>query len=601
MSPDDPENPETAETPETPETLEPTGLTEGPTPAPPAQAPPAPDAAPDDAVVMTAPPKTRADLQAQLRKSRKKERKRRHRWRRRILYTMATLIIVVAAGAGGLYVYANYRFDQIKKVHSKHLVAQPADPLKPFNLLLVGNDSRAFVDNSTQVRAFGDEANAGGQRSDVTMVARFDPANKTVTLLSIPHDLEVDIPGNTPGISGENRINAAYNSGPDLLVQTIEKVLGVQVNHYASVGFDGFSGMVNALGGITMDFPTPVKDQYTGLNVSQTGCQVVNGTTALQLVRSRHLYYMANGYWHYDGQSDFSRIQRQDSFFRAVLAKINTSITNPLAINSFIGAAVGNVTIDDTLSQADLLHIAEFFRGLPASHLITETLPTTAHVTSGGADVLELAQPYAQNMINAFNAIGAAPATTTTTVAAGGAKDKDKSSETTTTTAPGLPHSEVSVNVLNASTVNGIAHTTAGALTNAGFKVAEIGDATQLGADSESEIRFGPTGYGAALSLGAALSGPLTYMPDSRLSGNTVSLLIAGSSLHVAGESTSGSTTSTTSTSTTTTTYPGETTTTTTVPSDVYTNTQLEPWNPYPCTLGATTTTTVPVKKTLKK
>jgi LCP family protein required for cell wall assembly len=545
---------------------------------------------------MTEPPKTRADLQTQLRKSRKKERKRRHRWRRRILYTMAALIIVVAAGAGGLYVYANYRFDQIKKVHSKHLVTQPADPLKPFNLLLVGSDSRAFVDNSTQVRAFGDEGDAGGQRSDVTMVARFDPANKTVTLLSIPRDLEVDIPGDVPGISGENRINAAYNSGPDLLVQTIEQVLGVQVNHYASVGFDGFSGMVNALGGITMDFPTPVKDQYTGLDVTQTGCQVVNGTTALQLVRSRHLYYMANGYWHYDGESDFSRIQRQDSFFRAVLAKINTSITNPLAINSFIGAAVGNVTIDDTLSQADLLHIAEFFRGLPSSHLITETLPTTGHVTSAGADVLELAQPYAQNMINAFNAIGT-PTTTTTTVAAGGAKNKSNGT-TTTTTAPGLPHSEVSVNVLNASTVEGIAHATAGALTNAGFKVAEIGDATQLGADSGSEIRFGPTGYGAALSLGAALSGPLTYSPDPDLSGNTVSLLIAGSSLRVTAESTSGSTTST---STTTTTYPGETTTTTTIPANVYTNTQLEPWNPFPCTLGAptttTTTTTVPVKK----
>ncbi len=506
MTPDDPENPESPETPESPESpgsLEPTASTEGPPPAPPAApGPSAPDAAPDDAIVMTEPPKTRADLQAQLRKSRKKERKRRHRWRRRILYTLAALIVVVAAGAGGLYVYANYRFDQIKKVHSKHLVAQPADPLKPFNLLLVGSDSRAFVDNSTQVRAFGDEGDAGGQRSDVTMVARFDPANKTVTLLSIPRDLEVDIPGDVPGISGENRINAAYNSGPDLLVQTIEQVLGVQVNHYASVGFDGFSGMVNALGGITMDFPTPVKDQYTGLDVTQTGCQVVNGTTALQLVRSRHLYYMANGYWHYDGESDFSRIQRQDSFFRAVLAKINTSITNPLAINSFIGAAVGNVTIDDTLSQADLLHIAEFFRGLPSSHLITETLPTTGHVTSAGADVLELAQPYAQNMINAFNAIGA-PTTTTTTIAAGGAKNK--SNGTTTTTAPGLPHSEVSVNVLNASTVEGIAHATAGALTNAGFKVAEIGDATQLGADSASEIRFGPTGYGAALSLGATL------------------------------------------------------------------------------------------------
>jgi LCP family protein required for cell wall assembly len=589
LSPDDPQNPET------PDSSEPTGPAAGPPSSPPVSA-----AVGDDDAVMTEPPKSRADLQAELRKSKKKDRKRKHRWRRRLLYGFAALIVLVAAGAGGIYVYANYRFDQIKKVHSKHLVAQPADPLKPFNLLLVGSDSRAFVDNSTQVRAFGDDADAGGQRSDVTMVARFDPVNKTVTVLSIPRDLWVDIPGNVPNISGMNRINAAYNSGPDLLVQTIEQVLGVPVNHYASVGFDGFSGMVNALGGITMDFPTEVKDQYTGLDVTQTGCQVVNGTTALQLVRSRHLYYMnSNGYWEYDGLSDFSRIQRQDAFFRAVLAKINSSITNPLAINSFIGAAVGNVTIDDTLTQGDLLHIAEFFRGLPSSHLITETLPTTAFVTDGGADVLQEAQPYAQNMINAFNAIGTTPATTTTTTAPSGTKGKGKGT-TTTTTQPAVPHADVSVNVLNASTVNGIAHDTSTALINAGFKVAEVGNATQLTEGSDSEILYGPTGYGAAQSLGAALSGPVTYMPDSELTGNTVSLLIAGSSLTVTGSGSSSS--STTSTSTTSTTYPGETTTTTTIPSDVYANTQLEPWNPYPCTLGApTTTTTAPVKKASKK
>ena len=287
-----------------------------------------------------------------------------------------------------------------------------APPGKPFNLLLVGSDSRSFVSNSTQIKAFGDEANAGGQRSDVTMVARFDPAAKTVTVLSIPRDLWVDIPGNDNGISGMNRINAAYDGGPDLLIQTIEQDLGIPINHYVAVDFPGFSGMVNALGGITMDFPTPVKDQYTGLDVTTTGCQVVNGTTALQLVRSRHLYYKnSNGYWEYDGLSDFSRIQRQDAFFRAVLAKINASITNPLTINSFIGAAVGNLTIDDTLSQGDLLHIADVFRGLPSSHLVTETLPTMAYTSSGGADVLKEAQPYAQNLIDSFNAIGSTPGT----------------------------------------------------------------------------------------------------------------------------------------------------------------------------------------------
>ena len=367
----------------------------------------------------------------------KKAARRKHRWRRRILYGMAFIVFLAAAGAGGLYFYARYRYDEIPKIHSKHLVKQTTKPGEPFNVLLVGSDSRAFVNNPTQVKAFGDEADAGGQRSDVTMVARFVPATKSVTVISIPRDLWVDIPQNSSDISGMNRINAAYNSGPDLLIQTIESVLHIPINHYISVGFDGFSGMVNALGGVTMDFPTAVKDAYTGLDVTTTGCQIVNGTVALQLVRSRHLQYVnKNGYWEYDGLSDFSRIQRQDSFFRAVLAKVNTSITNPLAINGFISAAVGNLAIDDTLTEGDLLHIATEFHGLSSSHLITETLPTTSYVTDGGADVLLAAQPYASQMIAAFNQLGV---------------PKPKPSTTTTTTAPPLANSAVSVDVLNAS------------------------------------------------------------------------------------------------------------------------------------------------------
>ncbi len=564
-----------------------------------------PDEAPSE------PPPSRADFQKQLRKAQKKERKHRHRWRRRLIYGLSAIVLLGALGAGGVYFYAQYRFDQIKKIHAKHLVTQSADPLQPFDLLLVGSDSRAFVNdnNSVQVNAFGTEADAGGQRSDVTMVARFNPATKAVTVLSIPRDLWVDIPGNDSGISGMNRINAAYDSGPDLLIQTIEQDLGVTVNHYMSVGFPGFLGMVNALGGITLDFPTAVKDQYTGLYVTQTGCQQVNGTVALQLVRSRHLYYMGpNGYWEYDGQSDFSRIQRQDAFFRAVLAKVNSSITNPFAINSFIGSAVGNLTIDDTLSESDLLHIAEDFRGLSSSHLITETLPTTGYVTDGGADVLKLAQPYAQNMINAFNAIGApAPATTaTTTIAKGGSKVSAQGAgagtSTTTTTVAGEAHKLVDVNVLNASTVNGLAHLDAAAIAYQGFTITEIGDATtsQLASSGTSEILYGPSGYQAAQTLATVLTGPVTTVADPNLSGQTVSLLVANSALKVLSKgstssatSATGATTSTTTTTTTTTTTVPTgptTTTTTTIPGDVYTNTQSEPWNPYPCTLGAPTT-----------
>jgi len=538
---------------------------------------------PDQATPESLP--SRADLQAELRKTRRKEEKRRHRWRRRVLYTLSCIVLIAAVAAGGLYGYALYRFDQIKKIHAKHLVAE-VPPGKPFNLLLVGSDSRAFVSNAAQANTFGNEANAGGQRSDVTMVARFDPAAKTVTVLSIPRDLWVDIPGNESGVSGMNRINAAFNSGPDLLVQTIETDLGIPINHYMSVDFPGFSGMVNALGGITMDFPTAVKDQYTGLYVTTTGCQAVNGTVALQLVRSRHLYYMgSSGSWEYDGLSDFSRIQRQDAFFRAVLAKATGSITNPFTINSFIGAAVGNLTIDDTLSQSDLFHIAETFRGLPPSHLVTETLPTLGYTTDGGASALRMAQPYAQSMIDSFNQIGTIP--TPAAAPAGAAKS-------TTTTVATEARSQVNVSILNASTVNGIAHGTATALTAQGFTVSQIGDASSpLAAGDPSEILYGPSGHEAAVTLESALSGPVTLVPDASLSGQKVSLLVAGPQLTVTG---SPSATTTVPTGPTT-------TTTTTIPAGVYANTQPEPWNPVPCTLGQTTqasprtTTTVKARK----
>jgi LCP family protein required for cell wall assembly len=530
-------------------------------------------------------------LQGDLRKSRKKEQKRKHRWRRRTLYALSCIIVLAAVGAGGLYFYANYRFDQIKKVHAKHLIrTAPVGNQQPLTLLLVGSDSRAFVDNATQVKAFGSDADAGGQRSDVTMAVRIDPAAKTVTILSIPRDLWVDIPGDVTDISGMNRINAAFNSGPDLLVQTVEQDLGIPINHYASVGFQGFAGMVNALGGVTMDFPTQVKDQYTGLDITTLGCQVVNGTTALQLVRSRHLYYKnSEGEWEYDGQSDFSRIQRQDAFFRAVLAKLNATGLDPLTINAFLGAAVTNLTIDDTLTKTDLFNLAEDFKGLSSAHLVTETLPTTSFVTDGGADVLREAQPYAQNMINAFNAIGSTPPTTTTTTVAKGKAKGGKT--TTTTTAPTESHGLVGVDVLNASTVNGIAHTTALALTAQGFHVDEIGNASTPLSGSASEILYGPSSAEAAHTLASVLDGPVTLVPDASLTGETVSLLIAGSQLTVTGSSAGGTTT--------TTAPPGPTTTTTTtIPGDVYTNTQSEPWNPSPCTLGQPTpTTAVPKKK----
>jgi LCP family protein required for cell wall assembly len=499
----------------------------------------------------------------------KKEQRYRHRWRRRTIFVLAGVVLLAALGVGGLYVYITYRYDQIKKIHSKHLVAQ-APSGQPFNVLLVGSDSRAFVENATQANAFGTAANAGGQRSDVTMVARFVPTTKTVTLLSIPRDLWVDIPGNKSGISGMNRINVAYDSGPDLLIQTIEQNLHIPINHYMSVDFPGFSGMVDALGGISMDFPTQVKDQYSGLDVTTPGCQAVDGTTALELVRARHLYYMQNGSWQYDGQSDFSRIQRQDAFFRALLDKLDTVSLNPFTINSFVGAATGNLTIDDTLSKRNLFDMATQFRGLPSSHFITETLPTVGSTTAGGAQVLAMAQPYAFQTVVAFDRLGHTRPSPRPASAPGHGKRVVPEA-----------HGAVAVQVLNGSTATGLAHATGLALAQQGFAVGAIGNSpAPIASGAPSEIQYGPSGYRAAVTLASVLGGPFTYVPNQVLTGQHVTLVLAGPQLTVTGPTGAPHVPVTTSPTTTT---------TTTVPPNVVTNAQPESWNPSPCTLGAST------------
>ena len=235
--------------------------------------------------------------------------------------------------------------------------------------------------------------------------------------------------------------------------------------------------------------------------MTTTGCQVVNGTVALQLVRSRHLYYMnSNGYWEDDGLSDFSRIQRQDAFFRAVLAKLHQSSLNPFTINSFIGAAVGNLTIDDTLSKGDLLHIAQDFRGLPSSHLVTETLPTIGLVTGGGADVLKEAQPYAQNMIDAFNQIGIAAAPTTSPQQVSATASHHDG-------AHGGPQPGRRERLERGRRDRHCAHHGVGAHAHRASTWRQIGDATSpLAPGSPSEILYGPSGREAALTLGRPCS-----------------------------------------------------------------------------------------------
>ncbi len=180
------------------------------------------------------------------------------------------------------------------------------------------------------------------------------------------------------------------------------------------INFEGFRGAVDAIGGINLNFPYPAMDTYTGLNIQQTGCQHVNGGYSLAVARSRHYEYKKNGYWQYDGTSDYGRIQRQNAFLKAVINQAETKY-NPLTLNAFIGSVVQGVTIDSTFSVSDLISLARQFHTFASQSLATATLPTYSSNSSEFGylgSVLYVQQPQAEQVISQF--LGDVPETAPT-------------------------------------------------------------------------------------------------------------------------------------------------------------------------------------------
>ena len=313
--------------------------------------------------------------------------------RKKVVLSLCALVVLIAAVAGGSYAYLQYRYDQINKVHIDAEVA--AANGGPFTILVIGSDSR--VGEGT---AFGSASVVTGQRSDVVQLWRVTPSTKQIQILSIPRDTVVSMLGSDVSQFGTyNRINSSYNSGANQLVQTITANFGIPINHVVQVDFAGFQDSVNALGGIYLNFAYPAKDAYSGLDITAPGCQLLNGTQALAVARSRHYYYYQDGEWQYDGTSDFGRIQRQDAFLKALISAAKSKV-NPLTVNAFIGSIHEGVVIDDGFSLNELIGLALTYHSFDPSSLQTQTLPTLSSDAFGGlGDVLTVDQPAAQQML----------------------------------------------------------------------------------------------------------------------------------------------------------------------------------------------------------
>jgi LCP family protein required for cell wall assembly len=199
-------------------------------------------------------------------------------------------------------------------------------PKGPLNILVLGSDRRDVVEGSE--RTEHQFRGGSGQRADTIILVHLFAGSSKAVLISFPRDLRVNIPGH-----GIDKINAAYPlGGPQLIIKTIKELTGVPINHYIEVNFSSFRGIVNALGGVDLYFPKPVSDRRSGLDITaadlqkNAGCVTLKGDQALSFVRARYIYPNA----------DFGRIQAQQRFIRAMIDKTKSlgTLLNPFKLIS---------------------------------------------------------------------------------------------------------------------------------------------------------------------------------------------------------------------------------------------------------------------------
>lgn len=346
-------------------------------------------------------------------------RRRRPRWsaKRRVLTVLGVVVVLLVGVVGSGYAYLRYEWGKVKKVDCTSCTVITSS-IAPFNVLIVGSDTR--VGNTGQAaKSFGTASAVGGQRSDTIKILHVDPQSGAAELLSIPRDTWVEMSGvpESTGLAGPEKINTAYDTGVNPLVETIENTFGIPINHFVIVDFQGLINAVGSVGGINLNFNYPVRDNdngnnNSGLNVATTGCITLNGNQALALARSRYFEYddPAEGGWTYDPSSDLGRIQRQDEIIEALTAKVESTY-NPLTLRSFLDSVVHDIAIDKSLSLGELYDLANRYHAFSPSKLETLTLPTLSADNYGGS-VQIVQEPEAQQMLTAF--LGVAPEVPTT-------------------------------------------------------------------------------------------------------------------------------------------------------------------------------------------
>jgi LCP family protein required for cell wall assembly len=375
------------------------------------------------------------------------------------------------------------------------------------NILVIGSDSRSGTGDR-----YGRDLTS--MQSDTLMLLHIGGSGKWASVVSFPRDSWVWIPACDQGTGGGSvphhfKINEAFaigGSGGDTAraaacaIKTVEHNTRVRVDHFMILDFRGFTGMVDALGGVEVCPEAPIHDPKAGLDLA-AGCRTVRNNQALGYVRAR--YSLGDG-------TDLGRIGRQQEFMRALAAKAKDTLHHPRALYGFLDSATRSLTTDPELAGlAPLYALAAEFTGMRTERISFLTVPNYPRRHDVPGDTANVVwNPAAARLL--FTSL---------------IHDRETTKDRIEKAARQLPPAAatVPVTVLNGTDVPGRARETADRLRALGFRVAATGNApAPVG---RSTISYPEGLAGRASTLAARLPGLETVRSD-RAAPGTVTLTV---------------------------------------------------------------------------
>ncbi|MFE1175200.1 LCP family protein [Streptomyces sp. NPDC058773] len=279
------------------------------------------------------------------------------RKRRRTVRVLIVLSTVLAVGSAGTYVWADTELH--REVDLDKIADRPPEG-GGTNYLIVGSDSRVGLSDRARKNLHTGGSADAGRRTDSMIILH--TGEHGASMVSLPRDSWVTIPSHIRPETGKhyraskNKLNAAFSfGGPDLLVRTIEHNTGVHIDHYTEIGFAGFVGIVNAVGGVPMCLDRDIKDKKSGANLKK-GCHTLDGRTALAFVRQRHQ----------EAKGDLGRSQNQQKFLAALAHKAATPgvLLDPGTVYPTMSAGLGTLIVDKDTGLPNLTSLFKAMKGV---------------------------------------------------------------------------------------------------------------------------------------------------------------------------------------------------------------------------------------------